>query len=363
MINRELIRIKTLQLTYAYYQNAHRDLLAEDASFADSKSSVAQLRGRSAADVLDDISLTEEERKRLLGKSIDKTEKELLFSLDKAYELYHVLLSFIVAIHREMTHRHDVSTVIAVREGRERPSMRFVNNRFARQLADNEALNQYIEAHNPDWKEHIDVVRKACQRIEQSDIYREYITQETEPDYNADRELWRKLYKLFIQDNDDLDVLLEEKSLYWNYDKAVVGDFVTKTIRRFREKNGTGQELLPAWHNDQDKDFALRLLRASLSRADEYHAYMRDISEHWDFERLAYMDVIIMQTALAEMTTFQEIPVSVSINEYVELAKLYSTAKSATYINAMLDAIARQLIAKGKMLKNMSEEKEEKQHT
>lgn len=354
MINRELIRIKIVQLTYAYYQNANLDLLADEQSLLDSKTSVTQLRGRSVQQALHETGITPDEHQRLLQKSIDSVEKELHFSLNKAYELYHLLLSFIVAVHDEMTHRYDVSTIIAVREGRERPSMRFIDNRFARQLADNETLKEYTAAHNPDWQEHIDVVRKVCQRIEQSDIYNQYLTQDEAPDYDADRELWRKLYKLFIQDNDELDTLLEEQSLYWNDDKMVVDDFVLKTIRRFREKNGAQQELLPAWHSEDDKLFAEKLLHASLTRAEEYHQYMRDISENWDFERLAYMDVVIMQTALAEMTTFINIPVNVSINEYVELAKVYSTAKSATYINAMLDAIAHRLIAKGKMLKPMT---------
>ncbi len=355
MINRELIRIKIVQLTYAYYQNANIDLLEEEKTLAASKTSVTQLRGRSLQQSLQDAALTPDDRQRLLQRSIDHVEKELRFSLDKAYELYHLLLSFIVAIHKEMVHRHDVNTIIAVREGAERPSMRFVDNRFARQLAENETLNEYLETHNPEWKENIDVVRKVCQRIEQSDVYHDYLTQADEPDYDADRELWRKLYKLFIQENDDLDALLEEKSLYWNDDKTVIGDFVTKTIRRFREKNGAHQELMPAYHNEQDKIFAEKLLRTSIERAEEFQQYMRDISQNWDFERLAYMDVIIMQTALAEMTTFIEIPVNVTINEYVELAKMYSTAKSSTYINAMLDAIARKLISKGKILKTMGD--------
>ena len=356
MINRELIRIKTLQLTYAYYQNGYGDLLVDEGLLKSSKSSIAQLRKGSTSSLSADLSVDAADDKRLLEKSIDKVEKELLFSLDKAYELYHVLLSLIVAVHTEMVHRYEVRTARCVREGLDVPSTRFAENRFALQLSENEMLNSYIAAHNPDWHEHIDIVRRLCQQIEQSNVYADYMSAECETDYDTDREVWRKLYKLLIADSDVLDDFLEEKSLYWNDDKTVVDDFVLKTIKRFREKNGSDQSLLPAWHDDGDRAFAVGLLRASLLHAEEYHEYMRSASEHWDFERIAFMDVIIMQMALAEMCTFTEIPVNVTINEYVELSKLYSTSKSSTYINAMLDAIARELATKGKLMKTMKNE-------
>ena len=132
-------------------------------------------------------------------------------------------------------------------------------------------------------------------------------------------------------------------------------EFVLKTIKRFEESNGVKQELLPEYDNEEDKDFARRLFRATILNANDYQRLMSEASRNWDFNRLAYMDVVIMQIAIAEMLTFPSIPVNVTINEYVDLAKLYSTPKSAGYINGMLDAIARHLISTGKMLKRMDE--------
>ncbi|MBR3726077.1 MAG: transcription antitermination factor NusB, partial [Prevotella sp.] len=169
------------------------------------------------------------------------------------------------------------------------------------------------------------------------------------------REVWRKIYKQIIQENEDLDALLEEKSLYWNDDKEVVDTFVLKTIRRFEPKNASRQELLPEYKDEEDKDFARKLFRATILNADTYQRYMSEASKNWDFSRLAYMDVVIMQIAIAEMLTFPNIPVSVTINEYVDLAKIYSTHKSGGYINGMLDSIARHLIKTGKMMKTMNE--------
>jgi N utilization substance protein B len=178
-----------------------------------------------------------------------------------------------------------------------------------------------------------------------------------EDDYNADREVWRKLYRTLIQDNSDLDALLEEQSLYWNDDKETVDTFVLKTIKRFDEKNKANQELLPEYDSEEDRDYARKLFRATIMNGNEYQHYMSEASRNWDFSRLAYMDIVIMQIAIAEMLTFPSIPISVTINEYVELAKLYSTPRSAGYINGMLDAIARHLIETGRLLKHMEERK------
>jgi N utilization substance protein B len=191
--------------------------------------------------------------------------------------------------------------------------------------------------------------------IEASAIYKEYMDSD-EKSYEEDREVWRKIYKTILQFNEDIDGALEEMSLYWNDDKEIVDTFVLKTIKRFDPANKTSQELLPEYKDEEDREFARRLFRATILNADSYQRYMSESSKNWNFSRLAYMDVVIMQIAIAEMMTFSNIPVSVTINEYVELAKLYSTPKSGGYINGMLDTIARHLISKGQLMKVMPQQ-------
>ena len=128
-----------------------------------------------------------------------------------------------------------------------------------------------------------------------------------------------------------------------------------KTIKRFEEKNSASQELLPEYDSEEDKDYARKLFRATILNGEEYQHYMSEASRNWDFSRLAYMDIVIMQIAIAEMMTFPSIPISVTINEYVELAKLYSTPRSAGYINGMLDAIAHHLVRTGRLMKYMKD--------
>lgn len=313
MINRELIRIKIVQLTYAYYQNGN--------------------------------------------KNIDIAEKELLLSLSKAYDLYNYLLQLIVAVTHEERRRLDLLTQRAEREGTELPSPKFAFNKFAVQLEENKMLNSFIEDKKLSWSADSEFVHKLCNQIEQSEAYQEYMMT-PEDNYDEDREVWRKIYRQLIQDNDDLQALLEEKSLYWNDDKETVDTFVLKTIKRFDPMEKGEQTLLPEYKDEEDKDFARKLFRATILNAEDYQHYMSETSRNWDFSRLAYMDVVIMQIAIAEMLTFPNIPVQVTINEYVNLAKLYSTPRSGGYINGMLDSIARYLIDSGKMLKAMPQRTE-----
>ncbi len=316
MINREIIRIKIVQLTYAYYQNGN--------------------------------------------KNIDTAETELFFSLSKSYDLYNYLLALIVAIAKEAEKRYEVLHTRALREGTQAPSQKFALNRFALQLSENKALLAFMETQKTSWADSATFLGQLLDRIEASEIYQEYINNK-EDDYESDRELWRKLYKTFIMNNDELDTILEDQSLYWNDDKDIVDTFILKTIKRFDEQNGAKEELLPEWDSEDEKDFARKLFRAAILNADQYQHFMSEASHNWDFSRLAYMDIILMQLAIAEIMTFPNIPISVTINEYVNLAKLYSTRKSGGYINGMLDAICRNLIRTGRLMKFMEPKKKKEE--
>lgn len=282
-----------------------------------------------------------------------------MFSLSKAYHLYNTLLLLIVAVTKMARKRYDVAAARADREGQERPSDRFAFNKFATQLEENTMLRTFVEEQRNVWDDKVEFVKNLFLRIEESEMYQEFMASDDDS-YDAHRELWRKIYKYFVEDNEDLSALLEEESLYWNDDKEIVDSFVLKTIKRFDEKNGKNQELLPEYTDVEDREYARRLFRAAIMNSDQYQRYMTEASRNWDFSRLAYMDVVIMQLAIAEMLTFPAIPVSVTLNEYVELAKEYSTGRSAGYINGMLDTIARHLINTNKMHKTMPEKKQVK---
>jgi N utilization substance protein B len=230
------------------------------------------------------------------------------------------------------------------------PNLKFVNNRFALQLENNEQLKKFAEKSKLNWVENSDLLRRMLDKIEESDIYKEYMAAETSS-YEEDKELWRKLYKAFVFDNEELDSLLEEQSLYWNDDKSIVDSFVLKTIKRFEEKNGAAQQLLPEYKDVADMEFARKLFRNAIGNAEQYREMMSSSSKNWDMSRLAFMDVVIMQVALAEIMTFDYVPLSVTLNEYVEIAKHYSTVKSGSFVNGMLDTITKKLRQENKINK------------
>lgn len=308
MINRVLIRLKIVQIVYAYYQNG--------------------------------------------GKNLDTAEKELFFSLSKAYDLYNYLLLLMVEVTKQANKRLNAAKNKLVPTKEELfPNTKFVENRFIAQLEVNKQLLEFSNNQKKTWENEADFVKTLCDKILESDIYKEYMASETSS-YEEDRELWRKLYKNIIFNNIELDQVLEDQSSYWNDDKEIVDTFVLKTIKRFDEKNGAKQELLPEFKDEEDQDFARRLFRRTILNADYYRHLISENTKNWDLDRVAFMDVVIMQIALAEILSFPNIPVSVSLNEYVEIAKLYSTPKSGGFINGTLDGIVNSLKKENKLTKN-----------
>ena len=308
MINRVLIRLKIVQIVYAYYQNG--------------------------------------------GKNLDTAEKELFFSLSKAYDLYNYLLLLMVEVTKQANKRLNAAKNKLVPTKEELfPNTKFVENLFIAQLEVNKQLLEFSNNQKKTWENEADFVKTLCDKILGSDIYKEYMASETSS-YEEDRELWRKLYKNIIFNNIELDQVLEDQSLYWNDDKEIVDTFVLKTIKRFDEKNGAKQELLPEFKDEEDQDFARRLFRRTILNADYYRHLISENTKNWDLDRVAFMDVVIMQIALAEILSFPNIPVSVSLNEYVEIAKLYSTPKSGGFINGTLDGIVNSLKKENKLTKN-----------
>ena len=308
MINRELIRLKVVQIVYSYYQNGNQ--------------------------------------------KPDVAEKELQLSMSKAYDLYNYLLLLLVEINRIAQRSFETKQSRAQRLGETTElNKKFVNNRFMLLLESNKQLKEFGEMTNRTWIDQEEFVRNLWNRIEASEYYQAYMESDRD-DYDEDREIWRQIYRNFICNNEDLDSILEDMSLYWNDDKTIIDTFVLKTINRFNPENGVDQPLLPEFRDPGDEEFACQLLRRTLANSDYYYKLISDSTRNWDVERIALMDRIIMQIALAEIISFPSIPVSVSINEYVEVAKMYSTPNSGKYVNATLDHIVKKLESENKLIKN-----------
>lgn len=185
-------------------------------------------------------------------------------------------------------------------------------------------------------------IRILLDRLLASDLYKTYLTSE-EDSYAVDQDFWKKAFKHIIVENEDLSEILEAQSLYWNDDLETISTFVLKTIKRFDQSKGAEQELLPMFKDDEDAEFAKMLFRKTLMNVDVNKALIDQHTKNWEIDRVAFMDIVIMLVAIAEIKSFPTIPVKVTLNEYIEIAKSYSTIKSGHFINGILDAVASQL--------------------
>ena len=299
MINRTIIRIKVLQIVYTHYQKNSRDLAL--------------------------------------------AENELMFSLQKSYDLYHYLLLLIVLLtDTEQQRLFKLKNRLLATETDINPNRRLADNRLAEQLSRNVQLQKFIREKGNFWNdEDKNFIRSTLNKILQSDIYTEYL--ESDDTYESDKNFWIQIFKNLILTDDDLIEVLETQSIYWNDDLEVISSFVLKTIRRYTPKTTVNHELFPMFRDDEDKTFAIKLLHHSLLEGEENSQRIKNQTSNWDIDRLALMDLYIIQMALAELRNFPTIPISVTLNEYIDLARYYSTPKSPVFINGILDGIVKEL--------------------
>ena len=299
MINRVIIRSKVVQVAYSYF-------------------------------------ITKE-------KTIAEAEKELHHSLAKSYELYHALLQLMVELTDLQAQRIDAArNKYLPTEEDLHPNMRFVENQFIKTLRNNADFVEFRKEKPFLWDAAApDFLRRTLDAIVASDTYREYMNGPFN-DENIDSELWRVLFKTIIAPSDDLTETLENISLYWNEDLNTEATFVLKTIKQFRD-GGENVKLLPMYKDEDDKKFASSLLRDTLQNEAKYREYITRFTRNWEIDRIAFMDVVIMMIAISEILIMPSIPTVVTLNEYIELAKTYSTGQSGVFVNGILDAIVKEI--------------------
>lgn len=289
-----------------------------------------------------------------IRSSLVEARKSLNTALDKSYELYHSLLQLMIDLTRlrelqldEARHKY-VPTHDDLN-----PNTRFVDNQFIKALSENADMQAYLEENPISWVDYEATLRHLLEEISESDTYKEYMAAET-TDMAADCEFWFTIFKNIIIDSDELAEALEEQSVYWNDDVNIMGSFVLKTIKRFASaEDVSAVHLMPKYKDDEDMRFGPELFEATIRSQDEYRAMIdaRLVNSSWEPDRLAFMDIVIMEAAIAELLKFDSIPTLVTVNEYTEIANYYSTAKSGQFITGMLYAIINNLKSEGVLVK------------
>lgn len=286
----------------------------------------------------------------LLSKSDMRMQdalKELRKSLDKAYELYHYLLLLPVELTRLQELRIDNARNKYLPTPEDlNPNMKFVENRFVAKMRQSEMMQEFLKTTPLSWRKNDIYLRLTLDKILNSDRYKAYM-ETPQSDLASDCELWKDLMKKVIFPDDELCDVLEEESVYWNDDLETIGTFVLKTIRRFADDGY--DKLLPQFKDEEDSRYSERLFRNAAEHESEYMALIDKfvVKDSWDTERLAFMDVVILLTAIAEVENEPSVPTKVTLNEYIEISKYYSTTKSGAFVNGILNSIINYLKKEG----------------
>jgi N utilization substance protein B len=259
-------------------------------------------------------------------------------SLDKAYDLYVGMFGLIIDLTREQEVRIENAKVkfLATAEDKN-PNLKFVENQFAKALADCEPLQDILAANCISWDTDINLVNSLLEKITASDTYNEYMA-DAKRSFAKDCEFWRTIMKNIILPSEELAETLEDKSVYWNDDISIMGTFVLKTIKQSQNRDDNTVVLLPKYKDEEDEKFGNQLFVDTVKNRELYRSYIDQYikSDSWDPDRTAFMDFIIMICAIAELLNFPNIPLPVTLNEYVEIANTYSSPKSGQFVNGIL---------------------------
>lgn len=272
-------------------------------------------------------------------KSIQQSEQELLYSVNKAYDLYHLLLALPVEIAKIAEERIERAKVKKMPSQEDlNPNMRFIENPLVGQLKGNKELSSYFEEHKLNWINHYELLKKLYQQFSEMDFFKEYMNKET-VSYNEHKKFIENFYSAVVVPSEELEEEMEELSIYWNDDYNFVCSMVIKTIKKFKESSSESHRLMNLYKDEEDLQYTKDLLRKTLVNHESQQKELISYTKNWDIERIAMIDNIIMEMALTEFTAFPSIPVKVTLNEYIDLAKYYSTKKSSTFVNGILDKI------------------------
>lgn len=280
--------------------------------------------------------------------TLNEARKSLFKSLDKSQELYYSIFKLIIDLTQMQCQRLDAAkTKYLPTVDDLNPNTRFIDNRLVNALETSEEFNDYLSSNPITWNDDPLFLKKLLDKIIASEIYKQYMDAEVVT-FTDDCAFWRNILKSIIFDDEDFIDALEAKSPYWNDDLHIIGTFIIKTIKNIANSQTEKVEFIPQFKDDEDAEFGPQLFAETINNFDVYRGYIDQfISKQWDSDRLAFMDIIIMSTAIAEMLRFPLIPIPVTLNEYIEIANSYSTSKSGQFINGILYSVINFLKKEG----------------
>jgi transcription antitermination protein NusB len=307
MISRRLIRVKILQVLYAEYNKQNQNL--------------------------------------------SQSEKELFFSINKSYDLYHLLLLLPVELIKADEQRIENSKLKLMPAHEDiNPNTRFRDNKLVNQLRNNKQLNRYVTENKINWVNNHDLIKGLYSQIKEQEYFQRIMGSKSNT-YEDDKYLILKIMEEEVPNYKALEYTLEELSIFWNDDIDFILNMAIKTLKSFKISDNSDKKLMPLFKKEDDKEYAKQLFRKVFLNRNDYNTLIKKHSQNWEFDRIAIMDILIMQMALAEIMEFNSIPIKVSLNEYIEIAKDYSTSNSNTFINGILDNVVKDLKTENRIIK------------
>jgi N utilization substance protein B len=305
MVSRRLLRIKVFQLLYAFFTNEDGDT--------------------------------------------QKYKKELTHSVNKTHELYYKFFLLLIDVRELAINKLETAKTKKLPSIDDlNPNTKLIENKILIKIDEDEGIKRYLNASKTSWVNDQGLVKKIYKRVLETDYYKKYITNEN--DVKSDKKLLYSILEETVLECSDIEEYLENSSIYWNDELEFVIDMVIKTIKSIDIKSDK-IELLPLYKNTSDKDFTNTLFMKTIVNNEENKALIAKYIKNWDSERLAFNDVLFMEMAIVELKYFNEIPVRVTLNEYIELSKFYSTDQSSAFINGILDKIIKDLKKTGEIKK------------
>lgn len=302
MVNRRLLRIKAMQVLYAQLKNT--------------------------------------------DKTIATAEKELKHSVGKSYELYLLVFNLLRNFRVRAEMRCEYLQTLPIFEKEEyNKLLPLAQNPFFIALAESTSLDSAIDAYPSPWDENDMATAQLFQSFIASDEYAKFLAKDNS--FSAGKKLADQYLSENLLANEQFHDTLEEMNVYWNDDLAFVLPAIEKTIRRFKEGDVLGFQVLPVYANADDEAFGLRLVRRTIATAEKYDDKIRSLARNWEFDRISDMDLLIIRLGIIEAAEFAFTPEKVLLNEYIDMAKFYSSEKSSSFINAILHRIYTDLQQEG----------------
>jgi transcription antitermination protein NusB len=285
--------------------------------------------------------------------SLAAGEKELLHSIDKVYDLYLYQLSLILEIVDFASVKMDEAKLKRLPKPEElNPNTKFIENQLIAKLKLNKQIHSELAKRKISWSSEIELAKKFFNEIKESAEYINYMNSGNNS-FQEDKEIIRKIYKLFIAGSETMEQFFEEKSIYWVDDIELIDSMVLKTYKSFNESSDEDSPILKLYNDEEeDRQYVIDLFRNTLIHGDEYEAIISEKTKNWEVERIALMDIIIMKMAICELINFPSIPVKVTLNEFIDISKRFSTPKSKVFVNGVLDKIIIDLKTNGKIKKS-----------